>query len=468
MASIVSLLWSILYYLTIFLSAILSVLYITHKLHDSKTITPYTLIAINFMAGYMIGPSVAAIYYLQQHALPPGILAGPFSFFGQTQQFAAALWYSATAIVILLFVDNSSKSYLIENIRQVTSHGIRTSDWLFVLLLIAIVALAFVNGGIGYMGTQTVNDTSHITVLGGLAGTILPALPPIFAGIALIQHSGRMVRLLSWILCTVSLVFVVVMGRRYLIFSLFSLMIVAAMMSYKFSEFFNLRKLFNINILKFVTPILLVVFVFAGTSFFFALRNASNKIGDQLSLLTRIDVATSIWLYSGGEENHFSAQSRARSGTLPGYLGALITSKGPDLLGACFMYGIITSAPRMILRDKERVLHEYSCTDEHVNALHALPEVDSPATILTQGVADFWIFGGLVYAVLIGWVLALASRAVRFCGTGVYGLVGGCIIIITAVYVEQGLGFYFVNLRNVGFLMFIYFGLSGFLKRNPD
>ena len=449
------------FYLSLFYGALVALFYLRYMLSDPNSVTPYSLLAINFSAGYLIGPLIAVAYFLRPHAVSPILLSGPFAFNGDVETFAIATMFSSLIISELIFLGEFSSNRLLLYLGEYSQSPSKIRDRVFTVTITIVVIAALWLGDIGYMGVQTISNGTHITILGGLAGSILTAIPAIFVVRAFRTNESRLVRVIFLLVTLLVFVAISITGRRYLIYSLLSTIIIVFYFRPDIEKSIRIAKLkYIVNLRKILMFFMIGVVVLIGMSYFFALRIATDIGSAEQPLSTRIVRA---WDILGGpiyKEHHFRSQSETRSGTLPGYLGSLMESNGENLNGVCMLYAVINSIPRLIFQNKFHLLDEYSCTDEHVNTLHGLPPFDSPTTILTQAYADFSYFGPILYVIFIGSLFAVVPWLMRMDGSRDFSVFAVALTLNTLLFTEQGLSFYFVSIRN----LIIIFTFSYFIK----
>ncbi len=454
------------FYVSLFYGAILALFYLRYILSDPNAITPYSLLAINFSAGYLIGPLVAVSYFLRPHVVSPILLSGPFAFNGDVETFAIAITFASLIIAELIFLGECSSNRLLLYLRDHSQFSSKMRDHVFTITITMLVAAALLSGDIGYMGVQTIAHSTHITILGGLGGSILTALPSIFIVRALRANVRRLIKVLFLLATLFVFAAISIIGRRYLIYSVLSTIIIAFYFRPDIERSLRVARLKHIvNLRRILMFFLMGIIVLVGMSYFFALRIATDTMSAEQPISTRIVRAWDILGSPLYKEYHFRSQSETRSGTLPGYLGSLMESNGENLDGVCLSYAVIRSVPRLILQNKIYLADEYSCTDERVNTLHGLPSLDSPTTILTQAYADFGYFAPILYVILIGALFGVVPWLIRADGSHDFSVFAVALTLNTLLYTEQGLSFYFISIRNLIIIFIFSYCLKIFLGR---
>ena len=454
------------FYLSLFYGAIVALLYLRYILSEPNAITPYSLLAINFSAGYLIGPLVAVSYFLRPHVVSPILLSGPFAFNGDVETFAIAITFASLIIAELIFLGEFSSNRLLLYFRDHSKFSSKIRDRVFTTTITMLVAAALLSGDIGYMGVQTIFHSTRITILGGLGGSILTALPAIFVVRALRANVSRLIKILFLLVTLLVFVVMSIIGRRYLMYSVLSTIIIAFCFRPDIERSLRVTRLKHIaNLRRILVFFLMGIIVLVGMSYFFSLRIATNIMGAEQPLSTRIVRAWHILGSPLYKEHHFRSQSETRSGTLPGYFGSLMESNGENLDGVCMLQAVINSVPRLILQNKDHLLDEYSCTDERVNTLHGLPPHDSPTTILTQAYADFGYFGPILYVILIGALFGVVPWLIKVDGSHDFSVFAVALTLNTLLFTEQGLSFYFVSIRNLMIIFTFSYCSKIFLSR---
>jgi hypothetical protein len=448
-ASLAGLFVPIIFYFALFSGAIISLVYLRYFISRSCAITPYSALAVNFSSGYLVGPSVGAWYFLWPHELSPIFLSGPFSFDGNVSWFSIAIAFASLVVAVLIFIGEFSDNKLFSNIGRSQADS-KIHDSIFTVLLIIVVIIAFLSGAIGFMGVNNIGKASHVTILGGLAGTILTALPAIFVVKAFRQNISWIIKAFYILLVILIFVAISITGRRYLIYSILSAAIIMFFYRPDIGRSFHLARLKRRAAAKIVVIFLLGATLVAGMSYFYALRIAIGTYGPEQSVSSLIVNGWNIWHTQNYAEAQASAQAKARSGTLPGYLGALMDSDTELLDGTCMLHGVLTATPRLLLFNKNRLLDEYSsCSDKRVNVAAGLPRIDSPITIITQAYIDFGYFGPFLYVIIIGALFGVVPLLIKWNRSPVFSVFAIAVTLNTLLYAERGLSSYMVSLRNL-------------------
>ncbi len=436
--------------LLIFVGALLTVQEAVRILKRPDELTAFRALAVALFAGYFLGPSLSITLWHLGAAVDPVVLAGPFAYHGYNPSLSSAIALAYAAIALLLLADRVTSRFAPLRLVQ---PGLATKDAIFLLTLAVLVMVALATGDLGYMGTRMRGDDT-VSLLGSLGGTVLPALVPVLLMAALAKSVVKPWRALYLALLVSMCAVLVIQGRRVLILAVFTALALARL----YGPYVRMRVTTAARRSR-RRPALLLgaagVFVLSGLYYFSAFRLATDQRGQNAALNVRTAVAMQMLRQNRHQFLKFaSAQAGARSGTLPGYLGSLLESHhGGRLMGECILANMITAVPRALLADKSYWTSRYSCTDEHVNAAYALPQTDSPATLLTQGYADFGWLGALTYPLLVGAIMQLGLGLARL--PGILSLKAFIIssVVFASLFVEQSLSFYLVAIRNLGIVV---------------
>lgn len=436
------------YYVLLACGAILGGWIIFDAVWDSKRFTMFGAFGIAIVAGYMIGPSVSVLYWLSDPHISPSAMVGPFAFEGYRVQLTVALAIAFFAASCMLLLAGIAKP-IREIIKHVGDARYSGYDIVLFLFLLGIVVVAVVRGDFGYMGVSPgANDS--ISVLGALTSTILPALLSVFFYGFVNASENRPRRLIYAVLGLGTFVLLFAMGRRYLLFASFVSLIFISLSNNDVLQLFSARrgtlrpnKILGLSLATFACIV--------GLTAFYALRLATREVGIHAPLEQQASVAWGI-IGDGGSGFYDEAGSQAavRPGILPGYLASLEYAAGETRLdGQCLVAAVVKAIPRVLLKSKERLINEYPCTDEYVNSVFYLPEIDSPTTILTRGIADLGVAGAFGYLLLFSSFFYFVSRV--FCQSESFGLTvfSSAVLLNGGIFVEQGLSFYLVTVRNL-------------------
>ena len=430
--------------------AVLAVREVGQILKRPHDLTAFRALAIALFSGYFLGPGLSIAAWYVGAGPDPVLLAGPFVYHGYSPPLSAAMALAYFSIAMLCVADYAGSRISVLHLERLVLAPI---DMLFIVAMAALVLSALLAGDLGYMGTQVdANDT--VSLLGSLGATVLPALVPIAFAAVLRQPASKAWRALSLLVLVSMCTVLVIQGRRVLIF--------AALTSIVFVRLYrpgqrtrNMVPRWRARQRSTLLITVATVFVLSGLYYFSALRVATERGGQDSALDARTVVAMQILRQDQhGFLGFASAQAGARSGTLPGYLAALLQyHPGGRLAGQCLASNIVTAIPRVLLAQKTYLTSKYSCTDNRVNAAYGLPQTDSPTTLLTQGYADFGWVGAVLYPLLVGALMQLTLRLGR--APGILSVKAFILsaVLFQSLFVEQSLASYLVAIRNLLIIM---------------
>lgn len=447
---------SYVYYSLLALGAGITAGSVLRALQAPERLNAYSFFRLAVMVGYILGPTVAVAYWIADPNIQVTVAVGPFAFHGYTASLSLALMtaYFAAALASALEGFCSTIGSRLEPQRV---GRFQRRDLVFIAVIVGVVAAAIAIGDLGYMGAKSAQD-HQITVLGGLAALALPAGITVFFYGLLNPNEPRKRRVAYGVFVVASLAALTLMGRRYLIFALLVALVGGGLARPSFRKTFRFSWLLGTP-RRVILVALIFMIVLGGIYSFRALRFAEWQLGPSSPLTARI--TRSVYVLETGYAEFYAktnVESRARPGTLPGYLGGLEEAgmgNGLGMGGRCLLYAALNSVPRLLFPAKEAVLSSYSCTDQSVNAYYGLPIRDSPATILTKGYADFGIVGSLTYFAVFASLFQFAFVIVRHSAQLGFRLFACAVLFNAAVFVEQDLTFYVVALRNLALLWLI-------------
>lgn len=341
---------------------------------------------------------------------------------------------------------------------------IRLDQHTYVLLALATVATAigFVTGSLGYMGAQNTYG-EQLSVSAALLSWLFPPLTALTVAIFVATPRGS-AKLLVGACMFAMLAFVMVVGRRIVIYTAMEALLALRLTGYRLKgSFFK-----NTLIL-----IMLAGFVAVGVTVFMLIRLAGFENPNDpstLSLAHRVETALS-WVEDGSALNRATVanQSNAEKRTFVlGFFADVLegSSRRTPGLGRDFAEYVGSVVPRVINPNKDLSFGEESFADE----LFGLTYGDAANSILTNGAVDFGLLGVVAYPLLIVLIMRVSIEALsRFLPP-----LPMAIIILGAIFAmlqtETATSAYFVSIRNeiiFAVILFIYTRLPRFgFRRN--
>ncbi len=451
------------FYFSIIIGSVAGLVTLVRILRYPQNITVFSLFSLSILSGYMIGPTVSIIYLFSTHRYSPVYFVGSFAFVGYKNGLSYALASAYFVAALLTLVGSVSKPVFRMGWKQ-RKNAFDLSDRVLLFSLSIIVFAALWTGDFGYMGVVS-GLSGRITVLGGLAGLILPALIPVFAYVVTKQI---MTGALSWlyvVLLVLLTLILIITGRRELLFVSIISVIYIAYAAPNVRRIFSLKKVF-LNPKKFLAILAIGGVIFVGFYGFYALRVADNQLGNKLVLSS--GVAESMQILQNGKQSFYSIASdeaMTRSGTLIEYLGSLqVSSIKRYLYGQCVLSSIINSIPSAILSNKRTLLRKYPCTVEYINSRFNLLQTDSPTTLLTTGYADYGVVGMLLYPVIVAALLSSILVFIRRTKWQLFKLLCLAAILYASIFVEEDLTFYFSTIMDIFIIWLIALSVTVVIK----
>jgi len=454
---------SAIFYLSIIAGAVAALATLVRIFRYPQKASVYSLFTLSVLSGYMLGPIVAVIYYFTLHRYSPQLLVGQFAFVGYNNTISYALASAYVVAGLLNLADSISKPVFRSSLNsQHIIHDL--SDKLFLLIMSFIVFAALFAGDFGYLGTVP-NSQDQITVLGGLAGLILPALIPLLSYVLTKQYMNSRLSWIYVVLIILLALILIITGRRELLFVAIITIIYIAYAAPGIRRVFFIRKVL-MNPRRLLAIMAIGTFVFLGFYGFYSIRVAKNQLGYNRQL--SIDITQAARIIGNGRRSFYSSASdeaMARPGTLIGYLGSLQGSSIKRYLyGQCVLYGIIDSIPSVILSNKRSILRQYPCTDAYINARFNLPQIDSPTTLLTIGYVDYGVAGMLLYPIIFAALLSNFLGLIRRVRWQLFNLLCIAAVLFASIFVEQDIIFYFVTIRNIIIILFLYISMRAMIR----
>jgi hypothetical protein len=406
-----------------------------------------TLLAITLLLGYGLG---AVNTWL---TLPRGNLSLA-NFLGSDEGVLAR----GIAGVLLSAVPLCSLGELYERPLFGREFRIPLDQHTFVLLVLATVAtgIGFVTGSLGYMGAQVTGEQLSVSV--ALLSWLFPPLTALTVAIFVATPRGP-AKLLAGTCMFAMLAFVMVVGRRIVIYTAMETLLALRLTGYRLKgSFFK----------KTLILLMLAGFVGVGVTVFMLIRLAGFENPNDpstLSLAHRAETALS-WVKDGSALSRATVanQSNAQKRTFVlGFFADVLegSSRRTPGLGRDLAEYVGSVVPRVINPNKDLSFGEESFADE----LFGLTYGDAANSILTNGAVDFGLLGVVAYPLLIVLIMRVSIEALsRFLPP-----LPMAIIILGAVFTvlqtETATSAYFVSIRNeiiFAIVLFLYSRLPKF------
>ncbi len=337
------------------------------------------------------------------------------------------------------------------------------------LAILAIVAIGFFTGGLGFGGMIT-NEASRLSAFQSIAfysnqsGAVL-------AFFCILQSRTRSRKILFGLICLCLAIAIIPQGRRLFMFT-------CLMMAFTYHLAVARRR--KINWLSFKALALgglgIVVTYFAFV-LFFAMRDAGNQLivegaNTSFSFVERLMRAFEI--AAGGGSADFSERLTSNIIERPfilRYLAILIDARGNidlPMLGEDFLYAMRAAIPSVLYPGKEFLP---GAEEALVNPHFGLPVFDDANSIVVSGFADWFWFGAVAYPVLIVALYSSTAAAFRkFASPTVY-LMAMFGLAVTLLQVETDLGGLVVGIRNYILIVIIasvFMKVTELFSRRPN
>ena len=306
----------------------------------------------------------------------------------------------------------------------------------------ALIAAAYLTGNLGYEGLKADASTQNVSALGAIAYQVTAPLLGVI-GFVYGKTNGTLSKLYCLVVGGLVFLSVVPSGRRQIV-----LAFILAGIGYALSGCLGRRS----RTQKTLIAVVMVVFGYFLTSYFFAVRLAVWELGSQATLTEQLGLAYD-FITSPALEGRFDSllyeNLRERTFVI-GYLSDLIeaTWRSGPLYGETLLYYIKLSIPSVLDQSKVDILALMQ-VENFVHPKLGLPVIDQANTVLTDGVSDFSVAGGLLY--LLGILIYLVASAwlVRQFARTFTVLFGLLTLVHLALKPELGLSDYFVTFRNL-------------------
>ncbi|HKZ04811.1 MAG TPA: hypothetical protein VJU81_05005 [Methylomirabilota bacterium] len=185
----------------------------------------------------------------------------------------------------------------------------------------------------------------------------------------------------------------------------------------------------------------------------FATRSDTLLVQVLPDAIATFDLATSL---SEGSEYRENVHDRTRMLDLLLDISAAHQAGTPFMHGQVFAAALVSTVPRVLWPDKERLMAVETWQVEELIERHfALPIIDMASTVLTHGYADGGVLGVVLYMALFGLALGLAERIFGKARNALIGLAVYAMALSLAVQIEGNITDVFAVARVVAVLVVI-------------
>lgn len=210
---------------------------------------------------------------------------------------------------------------------------------------------------------------------------------------------------------------------------------------------------------KAVAVVATVALIYVSSFFFFAMRIAGYQLTNEEDTLYRHmeDAYELVVNRTERIEDNFRLNIRRRSSVVIGYLSKICRrSSGENMaLGKVAEYALVMATPSVILQSPKKDLLGYGEEDYAVR-LFGMRAHDRSNSVITAGVVDFGLIGGVVYAFALLFIYILFWRIMQNLSSSEIKLFMLFSIVNTFLQVEANIYSYFVHLRNLLLIVGIF------------
>jgi len=333
-----------------------------------------------------------------------------------------------------------------------------------VLILLGTVATAigFMTHQLGYMGAQGTYG-EQLGIAAALLSWLFPPLTALTIAVFLVSPRG-VAKLLSGACMLAMLAFVMVVGRRVIVYTAMEALFALRLTGYR------LKGTFFKKVLLFL---MLGFFVVLGVTVFMLIRLAgfeNPRDPGSLSLGGRLQTAMT-WVEDGSalsratEANQTNAQKRT---FVLGYFADLLegSSRRTPGLGKDLAEYTQSVIPRVFFPNKDLEFGEESYAD----GLFGLTYGDAANSVITNGAVDFGLLGVIGYPLLIVAIMRVCIEALSRMLPVLPMAIISLGAIFTLLQAESATSAYLVSIRNeiiFAVVLFIYWRMPKFgLRRS--
>ncbi len=409
-------------------------------LTEPRAVTLSNLMAMTLLTGYCGG---YAVYILVSLAIggewqPPWFM----QFYGEVSA-------TATSYALLLVSWSALLMVVLMPFQRPLFTRFECPPPRYIVAGLGFVVLAYAAGHVGYMGTH-VGSTGNASPIGTLAKfAIIPLSMLSLAHAALAKT--RSTRLMGWALFILAELMVVPMGRRMFLYSA----ILAAII---WQSLTGHRLRFNRKVLAVGFAGLIVMTAAFAT--FLSMRLSEQVAGipaRELSTVDRFQRGVDLMVSNPRFVfNNLLTNVGARAGSILAYLALYIDSSHDDkyLSGELLTFNTALVVPSVIWPGKRTLIEEAQGSSEGlVHPRLGIEIYDGPNTLLTEGYADFGLWGALFYPVAITLVFAAIVRGVTRLLKFQWGYIAATALGFTILMVEQTVAAFLLDLRTLVMLV---------------
>lgn len=436
---------SFVFFVAVILLSVIAFIELYQIIWYEKNVSLASVLAVSIILGYGFGSFVFLLSCKNFNATDYQYFAPQGLFYTQENLSIALLITSLAVAVLFWFSRYEGKKQLNGSVVDAASiDEVQFIIWFSFIL----TGIALLNGDLGYMGS-VVDNNAHVTVIGSLAVLVVPVVAPLTV---LRIHSLRNsnCRILYLILLLFFVFVLVVIGRRYLLYSLLLSLVMFFSGSNASRESIKWKSVLGVLAVGFV--------LFYGFKLFFVLRLAAYVLGRNPNVLEHVHFAFENWesFQNPGINEQFYQNIGSRPFILS-YFAGLIGRQTSDLpgLGVDLYYSVMMSIPSLFMPLKNVVFPHSS--EEMMHPLYNIMVFDGPNSVLVSGFNDFGIIGAIFYplfvVLLFGFYYKLILRWVPNTSIHIFVILA---LLFNLLYIEQSLAAVFVLIRDLTILVVLF------------
>lgn len=323
---------------------------------------------------------------------------------------------------------------------------------LMVTIGVVVLIVAIILGDFGYMGTQ-VDELSNITIIGSMAFFLAPIILPI-AILGFLEARVKPDRIWLGVAVIFLLLVLFVLGRRVLLYSV----VVSLVMLAASGRNIKITSPKRWVLFGFLFVGISIIF-YIGSNIFYALRLAHNIFGEKVGIFELASKGFELLQYDRSYVANQLSENQSSRVFILSYLAGLLSvlSSHSSLWGKEFIYAVLIAVPSLLFPQKASLIP--GASEDIVHPALGVAVFDGPSTVMTAGLVDFWIFGALLYPVILVMLYVLVRRLLVGRLPPILYLLVMLRLIYQLFYVEQSLsGLLTTGLRDIFlFTVFFYF-----------